>query len=156
MATHILLNAASMIHYGDITKGDVRINTIFPLAPESGQRKKVGLFTAQNQNGIYFEVSGAVFQAVVSDGDSGVSDSEAITWVDEWTDNEIELRIIWSAGRAKFLIDGVVKAEIPFESSIVLANQPMSVYAQNANADDLYIGRIDVIADNYSYHDLNS
>lgn len=146
MATYLVFNNAEAIQYADLLKGDLRMNVVIPNSPSTSDVRRWGFYSLSKQSGAYFEITGTMFQAKVYDGANGTSNTVAITWDADWEGEDIIYRIKWSAGRAVFYMDGVQKADIALEDEgVVLANSPLSVYVQNATADNMLVGNIDVV-----------
>lgn len=144
--TYLNLNQAAAIQYADLIGGDLRISAVIPDSPATGDSRRWGFYALSKECGAYFEITGATFQAKVTDGINGTSETAAITWDDDWTNTEVVYRIRWEPGLVTFYVGGVKKAVIALEDSgVVLSNNPLSVYVQNATTDEMLIGNIDVI-----------
>lgn len=139
-------NNAEAIQYADLVKGEVTFSMRVAAAPAAGQDREFGLKSLNKGSGIYFQVDGADFNAVVVDGESGGIISYPLTWAVGTFDSLIAntYTIQWEAGLAKFFINGTNVVTLPFSDyDIVLASTPMSVYVKNQSGDDMYIDYIE-------------
>lgn len=132
------LSDSSIIHYGDILRGDAVFNLNLSV-PTLGDDKRFG-FRQYNKNAyIYFDISDNVFSVKTSDGTN--DNSTTLTWVSDWTDTDTEFRVKWEAGTAKFYINGNLYATI---SDISVPGCPLSVYAENMSDSSTLISFIEV------------
>lgn len=143
MATYLIFNAASAIQYGDVLKGDFRIKAVIPTIPAAGHARKFGLFSAHSGSGLYFEVTGTTFQAVIKDGNANQTATAPITFETVWAGEPLEFKIRWEANLVHFYIDGTRKATLSMTSAIDLASTPLSIYISNSNADVMLVGNIE-------------
>lgn len=138
--TSLRLNNASVIHYGDIFKGEITINLTIPTAPVAGQDKKFGFAQLNNGALAYFKVNGAVFTAETANG-KGDTESTTITWDTAWTNTATEFKVVWIGFEATFFVNGV---KLATHRTVSVPKDPMSAYVSNATADNLDIKYIDV------------
>lgn len=144
MDNYLVFNQAEAIQYADVVQGNFLFTAVIPSVPTDGDLRKFGLYSANQQVGIYFQVEDETFRAVVWDESIGEGDYKDITFNTSWAGAPVDYQIIWEAGIAKFLIDGVTVAQIAFDDGgMSFATQPLSLYVRNDNADDLFIGVIE-------------
>lgn len=130
-------NAGSAVHYADIQKGDISFNLNIPSAPGADAGRFVGL-QALNQAAYVRFSFGSVLTAQTSDGVNSTT-SSAIVWDNSWTSANVEFRIRWEAGTAKFFIAGTQVAVIS-DSSV--PNGPLSFYLYDDSALPMTVGDI--------------
>lgn len=144
--------SAEAIHYGDITKGDVTFNLIVPDDPESGDARRWGLYAANKDLFVGFEIIDDEFFLTV--GDEAVE----VAWDTDWAAADTEYRIVWEAGMVKFYIDevqvGVISESLVAASLVSIPHGPLSVYVENATADNLDVVNIQVEAREYVSNQL--
>lgn len=132
------LNAATIIHYGDILRGEFVFNVTIPAVPTSGDSRQIGLAQLNKGSYAYFDVTGAVFSAKVSTGTS--STSTAITWQAAWTNVATKYTIRWEGGLIKFFVGGALQATMSNTGTTTyLTGDPMSLYVSNSNSDNMDI-----------------
>lgn len=134
----LLLTGASMIHYGDILRGDATFNVNI-AAPGPGLSKKFGFYQPNKNAYAYFYINGASLTAETSDGVNTTSVS--ITWQSAWTNTNTDFRVKWEAGMATFYVGGIQQA---ITSNISVTGFPMSLYVANESQDTLILNYIDV------------
>lgn len=140
------LNKASILHYGDILRGDAYIS-INIGAPVAGDNSKFGLTQYSKGAYTYFQISDGVLTAEVSNGINSRS-SAIIPWLASWTDTDTEFRIKWEAGMVSFFIDGQIKAIFDDSSSVdalataVIPGCPMSIYIASDSPDLMLVDYI--------------
>ena len=130
-ANQLWLSLASIVHYSDLWRGDITLNLNVPT-PASGARKKFGLIQLNKNAYLYFDITNTTFSAKTSDGTN--TSSSTITWQTDWSNTNIDFRIKWEAGTAKFFVGGVQQAAI---SDISISGDPLSFYVNNGNNDTL-------------------
>lgn len=139
---------AEAIQYADLVKGEVTFRMRVVEGPASGDNKEIGLKSLNKGAGIYFDILDDDFNAVVEDGLTGLTNSFPITWEPGVFDSLIatDYTIRWEAGMARFFINGVNVATVPFSDyDLDLASTPMSIYVKNQSGvgDDMYIDYIE-------------
>ena len=139
------LTKASIIHYGDILRGDA-IFSINIAAPVPGDNSRFGFTQYSKGAYLYFQIANGILTAECSNGTTSAS-SSPITWNSDWTDTDTEFRIKWEAGIATFYIGGVFKAV--FNDTYVLEDPttlvpgcPMSIYIVSDSPDLLLLDYI--------------
>lgn len=137
-AGQLELNKASILHYGDILRGDA-VFSINIGAPVAGDNSRFG-FTQFNKGAyLIFQISDGVLTAECSNGTISAS-SAVIPWNSSWTDTDTEFRIKWEAGMATFSIGGQFK--VVFNDTytlgvptILVPGSPMSLYVASDSPD---------------------
>ena len=132
------LNKASILHYGDITRGDA-VFSINIGAPVPGDNSKIGFTQYSKGAYLYFKITDGVLTAECSNGTISSSSSE-IAWVDDWTDTDTEFRIKWEPGTATFFIGGQLKAVfsdtyVLEQPTVLVPSCPMSLYVASDSPD---------------------
>ena len=128
-ANQLRLSLASIVHYGDLWRGDVTLNLNVPV-PASGARKSFGLKQLNKGAYLVFDITDTTFSAKSSDGTT--STSVTITWQSAWSSASTDFRIKWEAGLATFFVGGIWQAAI---SDVSISGDPMSIYLNNGNVD---------------------
>lgn len=143
---YLNLNQAAIIQYADLLKGDLTFRLVIPTSPAAGHSRRWGFYAVNKESGVYFEVSGATFQATVRDGINGTSSSVALTWNDDWANAETTFRVRWEAGLATFYINGAKVTTIALDDeNVVLASSPLSIYIENLTTDEMLTANIDAV-----------
>ena len=132
------LNKASIIHYGDILRGDA-VFSINIGAPVAGDNSRFGFTQFSKGAYLIFQISDGVLTAECSNGTTSAS-SAIIPWNSSWTDTDTEFRIKWEAGMVTFSIGGQFKAVfndtytlgVP---TILVPGSPMSLYVASDSPD---------------------
>jgi len=136
----ITLNQASIIEKSDISRGAVRFKLTIPVAPTAGQSRTFGFKNNVNKTEAVFIVSGTAFTAKVTDED-GNTDSETLTFSDDWVGDDKIFEIRVSPSQARFYIEGVpVAAFGAWNDTAETGGAPrsaMSIYLDNSCDDDL-------------------
>lgn len=136
--SHLDFKASGALHYGDILRGDAYFGINMP-APVAGADHKFGFIQYHKNAYLYFKVSGIVFSAEASDGTT--TSSSVIEWQSDWTDADVEFRVLWEAGTAKFYVNGNLQATL---EGVSVPGDPLSLYFANATMVSSYINYIDV------------
>jgi len=148
-SNELLFNADEAIMLVDVVRGSYFLKVTLPVGPTAGDDRQFGLLSSATGRGIYFDMTDDVFSAVATDGTETVT--EVITYDTNWTAASILFNVVWEAGSAKFYADGVKVAETSFiDGPVILGSHPLSVYANNANADAMTIAYVEG-TDIYSY-----
>jgi hypothetical protein len=142
MSTVLNFNSAEAIQYADLVKGDIRFKILIPTAPKAGDSRKFGFYNVNKDSGIYFEVTGVTFRAVIRDGEKEESTVSAVTFSDDWAGRLIVYRIVWGAGMADFYVEDVKVATLPFVD-YDLTTTPLSLYINNGEADDMLLSYVE-------------
>lgn len=116
------LDAAAIIHYGDILRCDVSFG-VNMAGPVAGDDRTIGLVLYNKNCYAYFKVVGDVFSAETSDGTN--TNSVVIDWDPLWSAADIVLRVKWEAGTVTFFVNGVQQAAI---NDVSVTGDPMSLY----------------------------
>lgn len=140
----LVLKNSSIVHYGDILRGDARFN-LNMSAPAAFKSRKFGFLQPNKNAYAYFSVDGAVLTANCSNGST--TTSTVIDWQSAWTNTDIEFRVKWEAGMVSFYIGTVGTAVLQAViSDASVSGSPMSLYVENATSDNLNINYIDVLS----------
>ena len=118
---------------------DVELLLTIPVKPTAGQARKWGFILpdSDNMGGSYFEVNGAVFQAVTKDI-YGNTQTTAITWDDtNWTAKAIKYRIKWEAEQVVYFVNDVIVATHSVNTTDMIPNMALPIEISNGTADNL-------------------
>lgn len=138
--------SGATIHYADFLKGDVSFNVNVPVSPGVDSARYFGLSTARQTQYIRFAITDHLHCETASNAATTVSD--ALTWDDSgWNDTNIEFRIIWVAGGARFLINGTQVYQIYDES---VPYGPLSLFISDESGSALTVGEI-IVRETQSY-----
>lgn len=138
---------ASIIHYGDILRGDATFN-INIAAPLADGDTRFGFIQYSKNTYAYFHISGSVLTAETSDGVT--SSSVIIPWESQWTDTDTDFRIKWESGAVRFYIGGQLLVTIG-ESNLleipisVVPNDSMSLYLSSDSTDLFLLNYISIV-----------
>ena len=131
--------AGSAIHYADFLKGDISFNINVPSAPAAGDARLFGVSAPNTLAYIRFSIDDALtFQT--SNG-TVTTESSDVTWDSNWTGANIEFRIRWEAGTAKFYVNGSMIYEVTDES---VPHGPLSLYLFDNSTTAMTVGDINV------------
>lgn len=133
------VDSGSAIHYGDILKGDISFNVNVPVAPGVNESRSFGLMAPNQSAYILFNIGSALI-CRTSDGVTS-TDSGSLEWNSNWTGNNIEFRIRWEAGTAKFFIGG---AQVYAITNNSVPAGPLSLYLADDSALTMSIGDMNV------------
>lgn len=137
----LVFNAAEAIQYADVVKGTYYFEAVIPTAPTASDVRIWGLYSKNRDLGLYFEITGTTFRAVVKDGNKDKIVTSEMTFETSWVGVPIEYKIIWDAGSAEFYVDRVHKCTLSFaDDDIALATEPLSLYIRNGNSDNMLVG----------------
>lgn len=117
-----------------------------PTTPSVGEAKKWGLALpgTPTRGSAYFEIVGAVFNAVSYD-DDGNAQTTAITW-DSWETAETLFEIEWEKDYVIFKVAGTVVAS----HQTRVGKMPVPIYILNSDADNTDFGSF-IIKETASY-----
>jgi len=138
LGNRLKLKVASILHYGDILRGDAIFNVNIP-APAIGEDKKFGFLQFNKNSYLYFKSYNGSFTAETSDGST--TNSIAITWQTAWSNTNTEFRVKWEAGFVSFYVGGVLQTQI---SDASVSGSPMSLYVADNSDNDLLLNYIEV------------
>lgn len=141
----ITFNAATAIHYGDITKGEGTFVMNIPVEPTAGDERKWGFYSSATDKFIGFHVEDDQLYAK-----AGTAEAE-IAWDDDWTSAAVAFKIVWNAGDVKFYIDGTPVAHLSEDAdgTGVIPAGPLALYVSNENADNMTMNSITVSTRQY-------
>lgn len=132
-------DSGAVIHYADFLKGDISFSVNVPDVPGANDGRFFGLSDASGLSYIRFQI-GEILTCATSNGVT-TTQSSSIEWNSSWTSANIEFRIIWEAGGAKFMINGTEVYEIS-DGSVPYG--PLSLYLSDSSASAMTIGVISV------------
>jgi len=140
VSNKLRFNADALGSYTQFLFGKFEFAVNVPTTPSTGEAKKWGLLNPSDATAgsAYFEIVGAVFNAVSYDND-GTVETTAITW-DSWETAETSFEIQWERGWVIFLVDGTVVAT--HKTSVGTLAQ--GLYIINADSDNTDVGFIKV------------
>ncbi len=130
------LNAASMVSYGDILRGNFNFSVTIPTAPASGDSKTFGIKSIAMGTQAVFNITDAVF-SVKTTNSAGTTTTTVVPWRSAWTATPAIFSIKWEAGAVKFMIGGRI---IAYHDGI--SGSPMSLYLENTDADNMDVSYI--------------
>jgi len=121
--------------------GDFEFAVNVPTTPSAGEAKHWGLRAPATDSigAIYFEIVGAVFQAVTID-DGGTSETTTLTWAAGYTAVETKFRIIWEPDIVRFMINGVIVAT--HVTRVPSNSLPLRIV--NSDADNVDVGYVQI------------
>jgi hypothetical protein len=130
--------AGAAVHYADFLKGDISFNLNIPTTPVSGDTRFIGVASPTSVSYVRFAI-GPTLTCQVSNGISTVV-SAALPWDSTgWNGVDIDFRIRWEAGTAKFFIDDTQVYAI---TSDAVPAGPMSLYLLDNSTTAMTIGDI--------------
>jgi hypothetical protein len=144
----ITLNAAEMIGYADILKGEITLSVTIPTAPTADLRKW-GLFQKANGAGVWFDILADVFSCNVKN-QNGTTESAIVEWQTAWT-AKAEWTIKWTGFSAEFLVNGVQIAFLNGDtltekySTSSVPTTPLSIYLRNDNSDNMDLSYVEAL-----------
>ena len=111
-----------------------------PNTPSGSEARKWGLLWPSTVNGgIYFEISGSVFQVVTTD-DLGNTTTSAVTFVSAWAGSEIIYRIIWTPNTITFTINDIFQKTHTITNGDKIPTIPMPLRIDTNEADNVDLG----------------
>lgn len=128
------------VHYADFLKGDISFNINVPAAPAAGDSRYFGVSAPSGAVYIRFAIAGGTFTCQTSDGIT-TTNSAAITWDSNWSGANIEYRILWEGGTAKFIVNGSQQYAV---SDVSVPNGALSLYLFDNSSTAMTIGDINV------------
>lgn len=134
-SNRLRVNNARLTSFTQYMRGKIEFKLNVPTAPSGGDDKFWGLRNpvAATFGAIYFQITGAVFQAVSYD-DAGNAQTTAITWdTSTWDGNQISYQILWTPTNITFLVNGIVQATHQTRIGTV----PLALDIDNNDADNL-------------------
>ena len=144
-SNNLVLNAASIVGYADLTECDLSLRLELPEVPTAGDSREFGLASVNLGAFIIFKIDGIVLTIEVADG-KGNTKSGVVAFDSAWAKTPIDFEIRWRGTYADFLISGVgvINSTDPAGASyrindIAVPKGPLSVYVKNANSDNLEI-----------------
>lgn len=143
------LTSAGVASYSNFTYGDYTFALNIPTTPSAGEAKTIGLRNpASNRGALYFEITGATFQAVSLD-DNGVSETTAITWNSRsqtWENVVTLFRMVWTPQYVDFFVTpaSAIAAMEPryVRHATRVGTIPQSLRVLNSDADNVDIDYI--------------
>lgn len=131
-------DAGSAVHYADFLKGDISFN-VNSSAPGANTGHVFGVSAPNTSAYIRFSIAGTL-TCQTSDGTT-TSESAEIPWNTNWSGANIEFRIRWEAGTAKFFIAG---SQVYAISNSSVPAGPLSLYLSDDSSSAMTIGDIAV------------
>lgn len=129
---------------------DIRFRVNVPTAPATGDDKtwgmRVAALYALNKAYAVFNITDATFSVKCYDDAGNALLTQTIPWDADWTNAEVEYRIIYGRDGVKFFVDGVCVARKEISGSVqnpnllTLSKIPMSPHVRNGDADNLDMG----------------
>ena len=152
VASQLRINAASIIHYGDMYGCDMTVRVTIPAVPIAGDSRRIGLASAGLGAFVGFDISGVVFSIQANDG-KGNTKSVTVDFLAAWATVPTDFEIRWRGTYADFLVGGVPVIDTTDATNkkfaatyrlndIAVPKGPLSIYVLNANADNLDIATI--------------
>lgn len=146
----ISINAASMIGYADIFKGDISVGLTIPAAPTAGDIRKWGLIQVGNVSGITFDITDNVFTCNVLNS-NGTSETAVVVWQAAWTAHQVDWKIKWTGFSAEFFANGVSIAFLngdtltPRYVTKSVPSEPLSIFFRNDDADNMDLAYVEAM-----------
>lgn len=143
-AGRLKVDSGAIVGYGDITKGDITMNINVPTAPGADASRVFGLYQPSRGAFIVFTIDDG-FTVSISDGTTTTT-SDELEWNSDWTDANIDFRIVWEAGMVKFYVNGGFVAVLSGDN---VPYGPLSLYFYDDSGTPMCIGDIDVRGTRY-------
>lgn len=126
------------VHYADFLKGDISFN-INSGGPGADTGHLFGVVALNSSAYIRFSIGNTL---TCQTGNNGVtSESSAIPWNSLWTGANVEFRIRWEAGGAKFFIAG---SQVYAISDTSVPHGPLSLYLYDDSSASMTVGDMNV------------
>jgi len=143
------LNAAVVQTYDKrFQNGSLEMLITIPVAPTSGDIRSFGLKNNDNKGAMLFDIADAVFSAKAYDAGGTLIDTFTINWDTDWSATEARYRISWGRDAIVFAIDDTIVARLDtgeygnIATDDVLSRQPINIYLNNTNSDNMDISLI--------------
>ena len=132
--------AGEIIHYADFLKGDISFNVNVPSAPAAGDSRLFGVSAPNTVAYIRFSIDDTL-TCQTSDGTT-TTESAALEWnASLWNGANVEFRIRWEAGAAKFFINGT---QVYAVSGASVPHGVLSLYMFDNSASSMTVGDVNV------------
>ena len=142
------VNHGSIVHYGDITKGEITFNVTVPDSPGGNDDRVFGLSAQNSANYIAFVIGSTLNCETVNGSNSTTSAN--IAWNSAWNAVNTVFKIRWEAGTAKFFINDTQVYAITDDS---VPAGPMSLYIADDSNAGMTFG--DIVAKGVQFFFLN-
>lgn len=133
------LNAAAIASFSQYVYGDFEFQVNIATTPSAGEAKHWGLRNpASSRGAMYFEITGATFQAVSVSDDGNTTNTTAVTWNDKgktYNGNMTKFRIVWTKESVKFYVDTIEAAVAEHITSA--GSLPLALRLSNTDADNM-------------------
>ena len=139
----LFVNAAEMTSLFTVnTKngGAIRMEVKVPTAPATGDVRKFGFRNPGTTEGIFFDITDAVFGAFVA-YPSGESEFSPITWIAGWTDTNTVFEIVLNGNKAQFYIGGTLLKTIDIEQNMF----PLPVSFENQETNNMAVKQVTLL-----------
>lgn len=136
-ANKIRVNSVAIVSKQQYFRGNLAMKLSIPTAPTGGIRQWGFLspVLGGSRNAAFFQQSGGVFTAVVSNN-AGTATSTVITWDNAWNAVALIYEIKWTNGWVKFYINNYLVATVD-DRNLQPGYLPLPVYINNGDADNL-------------------
>ena len=132
--------AGEIIHYADFLKGDISFNVNVPSTPAAGDSRLFGVSAPNTVAYIRFSIDDTL-TCQTSDGTT-TTESASLPWnATLWNGVNVEFRIRWEAGSAKFFINGT---QVHAVSDASVPHGVLSLYMFDNSASAMTVGDINV------------
>lgn len=139
---YLVFNNASAVGYDDIFKARAVYSANIPAAPTIGDARFIGLGKLAGTIRIGFDITDDVISAKCSKGSAVTLVN--IVWKSAWTNAVVDYEVRWQGFEVKFYINGTKYATIN-ANDLGLVYEPVSLYVNNSNSDNLKIANINVL-----------
>jgi len=144
------INAAQIISLSSFRNSNLEFYLTIPTAPVAGDDKTFGFYNINDGNigRVEFDITEAVFSAIVYDNEGTEIDTKVIDWDTDWTATATVYRISISENNIFFAIGDTIVAKFENGKDITagtkLSKRPIAIHVANADADNVDITSITV------------
>lgn len=131
-----LLNSG-IEHYADLLKGEISFNVNVPDAPGGNDGRLFGVRNLASGAFILFSIGGFLSGTTCNGTSTTVSDPAV--WDSSWTGANVNFKIRWEPGTAKFFVNGTQIACITDDT---VPYGPLALFAQDSSGSGMTIGSI--------------
>lgn len=140
-AGRLTLKGAAIIHYADVKKGEYNFNLNIPDAPGGDDGRVFGLYAPNSGAFIVFQI-GSILSGEVADGLGNSQTTGSILWDSAWQGANINFKIRWEAGTAKFFIQGTQVGAI---TDVAVPAGPLSLYVTDFSVGAMSVGDVSAV-----------
>lgn len=131
----LTLTQSTIDEKSSISRGYVRFKFAIPTVPTSGDYRRFGLKDGTGESYALFVIDGEDFTAKVCDSDGNVTSTD-LSFDSSWVGVNMTFEIVAFGSQISFRIEGSTVAQF---GGLQCPNQPMSIYVENSNADNMVL-----------------